>query len=109
MQYSLLCDNAGGIMQLDAEYKERLKDSILSSIVLQGVLLLFAGFMLDGGILLAIMEIISCAYWVAAAVLLISRLKKLTDTDFFYLKWGIFINMILGYLVMMSASLIFHK
>lgn len=96
-------------MQLEAEYKERLKDSILSSVILQGVLLFFAGLVLDGGILLAAMEIISCAYWGAAAVLLISRLKKLTDTDFFYLKWGIFINMILGYLVMMSASLIFPK
>lgn len=94
---------------MEEKYKERLKDSILSSIVIQGVLLFFSSLMLDGGILLTVMEIISCAYWVAAAVILISRLKKLTDTDFFYLKWGIFINMILGYLVMMSASLIFPK
>jgi len=96
-------------MELETKYKERLNDSILSSIVIQGVLLFFSSLMLDGGIALAIMEIVSCAYWVAAAILLIFRFKKLTDTDFFYLKWGIFINMILGYLVMMSASLIFPK
>lgn len=96
-------------MQLEEKYKERLKDSILSSIVIQGVLLFFASLMLDGGIALAIMEIVSCAYWGAAAVILISRLRKLTDTDFFYLKWGIFINMILGSLILLSRVFLFPK
>lgn len=96
-------------MELETKYKERLNDSILSSIVIQGVLLFFASLMLDGGIALAIMEIVSCAYWIAAAVILISRLKKLTDTDFFYLKWGTFINILLGFLVLWSRVFLFPK
>jgi hypothetical protein len=36
-------------------------------------------------------------------------LKKLTGTDFFYLKWGIFINMILGYLIQLSRAFLFPK
>lgn len=96
-------------MELETKYKERLNDSILSSIVIQGVLLFFSSLMLDGGIALAIMEIVSCAYWGAAAILLIFRFKKLTDTDFFYLRWGIFINMILGYLILWSRVFLFVK
>jgi len=96
-------------MRLETKYREQFKESIFSSIVLQLILLLLSSLVLDGGILFALIEIVSVAYWVAAVIILVFRFKKLTETDFFYLKWGIFINILLGFLIILSATLIFPK
>ena len=63
--------------------------AIWDGVLLQLLLFVFTGLILDGGHLTRMCIVAVTGYWIVAAMLIVRRRKSPTKTDLFFLRWGI--------------------
>ena len=63
--------------------------AIWDGVLLQLLLFIFTGLILDGGQLNRMCVVAMIGYWIVAAMLIVRRRKAPTKTDLLFLRWGI--------------------
>jgi hypothetical protein len=71
------------------------RTGLTAPLVEQGVFMLLASLILDGGIIASAVGYLSIAFWIGA-ITIWARRSKLTQSDRLYLQWGLPVILLLG-------------
>ncbi len=91
------------------DYENRFRQAIFESIVIQFLWLIFGGIVLcspESNPFLITLKVAFFSYWPLVGFILLRRHSRLQETDFQYIRFGIFLNGGLAFFFMVFYSLI---